>query len=161
MSIEVVGRVEASSILCSSELCRQITCLVSIGESHDELPTGFENVTRRLRLVFADHIEGPGCPTEEHISDIIRLAESLRVSAGKVLVHCEAGVSRSSAAALIMYAYWFGAGQEQQALERVLQQRPVARPNSLMFFIADKLMERGGRLVKAVQVYEERVINSA
>jgi len=68
----------------------------------DELPTGFENVTRRLRLVFADHIEGPGCPTEEHISDIIRLAESLRVCAGKVLVHCEAGVSRSSAAALIM-----------------------------------------------------------
>lgn len=156
ISIEVVSRPEAGDILCSSELCTQITCLVSIGEFHNELPAGFENVARRLRLIFADQIEGPDCPTEDHIRDIIGLAESLRTSAGKVLVHCEAGVSRSSAAALIMYACWFGKGKEQEALECVVQQRPIARPNQLMVSIADKLMGRGGRLVEAVQVYEER-----
>jgi predicted protein tyrosine phosphatase len=156
ISIEVVSRTEAGDMLRCAELCTQITCLVSIGESHNELPMGFENVTQRLRLVFADIIEGPNCPTEDHIRDIIALAESLRSSAGKVLVHCEAGVSRSSATALIMYAYWFGAGREQEALEQVLRQRPIARPNPLMISIADRLMGRGGRLVEVVQVYEER-----
>jgi predicted protein tyrosine phosphatase len=155
ISIEVVSRVEAGDILCSSERCSELTYLVSIGESHDELPIGFENVTRRLRLVFADHINGPDCPTEEDIRDIIGLADSLRTSAGKVLVHCEAGVSRSSATALIMYAYWFGVGREWDALERVIQQRPIARPNPLMVSIADRLMGRGGRLVEVVQSYEE------
>jgi predicted protein tyrosine phosphatase len=156
ISIEVVSRAEAGDILCSSDLCTQITCLLSIGESHNELPKGYENVARRLRLVFADLIEGPDCPTEDHIRDIIGLADSLRNHTGKVLVHCEAGVSRSSATALIMYAYLFGAGREQEALERVLRQRPIARPNPLMISIADRLMGRGGRLVEVVQVYEER-----
>ena len=51
--IEVLSRVEAGDILRSSERCSEVTYLVSIGESHDELPIGFENVARRLRFVFA------------------------------------------------------------------------------------------------------------
>src|SRR6476646_4426505 len=155
--IEVLSRVEAGDILRSSERCSEVTYLVSIGESHDEPPIGFENVPRRLRLIFADHIEGSDCPTEEDIRHIIGLAESLRTSTGKVLIHCEAGVSRSTATALIMYAHWFGVGRELDALARVIQQRPVARPNPLMVSIADKLMGREGRLVEVVQAYEGKI----
>jgi predicted protein tyrosine phosphatase len=54
-----------------------------------------------------------------------------------------------------MYACWFGVGRELDALERVIQQRPIARPNPLMVSIADKLMGREGRLVEVVQSYEE------
>ncbi|MGH8729909.1 MAG: hypothetical protein ACREV9_17510 [Burkholderiales bacterium] len=114
--IEVVGRAEAGDILCSPHACADVTCLVSIGEPHNELPSGFENVAWRLRLLFADHVNGEYGPTEADVRRIIELADSLRSSVGKVLVHCEAGVSRSSAAALIMYAYWFGAGREREAL---------------------------------------------
>lgn len=154
--IEVVSRAAASDILCAQQGCTDVTCLVSIGEPHNELPLGFENVARRLRLTFADHVDGEYGPTEEDVRRIIELAESLRSATGKVLIHCEAGVSRSSAAALIMHAYWLGSGREREALERVLKQRSIARPNRLMVSLADKLLRRGGRLVEVVKSHEER-----
>ena len=55
-----------------------------------------------------------------------------------------------------MYAYWFGAGREREALERVLAQRPMARPNRLMVSLADQLLGRSGRLIEIVKSYEER-----
>lgn len=154
--IEVVSRAEAGDILCSPQGCADVTCIISIGEPHNDLPRGFENVARRLRRTFADHVDGEYGPTEDDVRSIIELAESLRSSAGKVLIHCEAGVSRSSAAALIMYAYWFGAGREREALERVLAQRPMARPNRLMVSLADQLLGRSGCLIEIVKSYEER-----
>jgi predicted protein tyrosine phosphatase len=151
LTIEVASRPEAGDILVSPQRCAQITCLVSIGDSHDKLPAGYENVARKLRLLVADVVTELGA-TEEDILRIIRLAEGLRSDTGRVLIHCEAGVSRSSAAALIMYAYWLGPGREQEAMERVLSQRPLAIPNRRMIQLADRLLDRGGRLVEALAV---------
>jgi predicted protein tyrosine phosphatase len=124
---------------------------VSIGDSHDELPAGYDNVPRKLRLLIADVVSELGA-TEEDILQIVRLAEDLRSDTGRVLIHCEAGVSRSSAAALIMYAYWLGPGREREAMARVLSQRPVASPNRRMIELADRLLDRGGRLVDVLAV---------
>jgi predicted protein tyrosine phosphatase len=154
--IEVASRFEASDLLSSPERCAGFICLVSIGEAHDELPRGYDNVPRRLRLHFADHSEGPYGPTEEDVRRIIGLAGSLRASRGTVLVHCEAGISRSSAAALVLYACWLGPGKEREALQRVLAQRPVAWPNRLMVAHADRLLGRDGRLLEVVSRYWER-----
>ena len=151
LTIEVASRPEAGDILVSHHRCAEITCLVSIGDSHDELPAGYDNVARKLRLLVADVVTEFGA-TEDDIRRIIRLAEDLRSDTGRVLIHCEAGVSRSSAAALIMYAYWLGPGREQEAMERVLSQRPVANPNRRMVELADRLLDRGGRLVGALAV---------
>jgi len=151
LTIEVASRPEAGDILVSHHRCAEITCLVSIGDSHDELPAGYDNVASKLRLLVADVVTEFGA-TEDDIRRIIRLAEDLRSDTGRVLIHCEAGVSRSSAAALIMYAYWLGPGREQEAMERVLSQRPVANPNRRMVELADRLLDRGGRLVGALAV---------
>jgi predicted protein tyrosine phosphatase len=149
--IEVASRLEAGDILSSPASCAQITCLVSIGEREDALPDGFDRVERKLRLQFADVNTELG-PSEEDVRQIILLAESLRSSCtGKVLVHCEAGVSRSSAAALIMYAYWLGPGRESEAMERVLAQRPIANPNRRMVEFADRLLGREGNLIEAIR----------
>jgi predicted protein tyrosine phosphatase len=147
--IEVASRLEAGDILSSPASCAQITCLVSIGEREDALPEGFDRVERKLRLHFADVISELG-PSEEDVRQIILLAENLRSCKGKVLVHCEAGVSRSTAAALIMYAYWLGPGRESEAMERVLAQRPIAIPNRRMVEIADRLLGREGDLIEAI-----------
>ena len=149
LTIEVASRPEASDVLVSPQRCAEITCLVSIGDSQDELPLGFDNVRRRLRLLVADVVTELGA-TEEDIRRIIQLAEALRCDTGRVLIHCEAGVSRSSAAALIMYACWLGPGREQEAMDRVLSQRPIAMPNRRMVELADRLLERGGQLVNAL-----------
>jgi predicted protein tyrosine phosphatase len=151
LTIDVASRREAGDILVSPQRCAQITCLVSIGDSHDELPAGYDNVPHKLRLLVADVVTELGA-TEEDILRIIRLADRLRSETGRVLIHCEAGVSRSSAAALIMYACWFGPGREQEAMERVVSQRPSAIPNRRMIELADRLLNRGGRLVDALAV---------
>ena len=53
-------------------------------------------------------------------TDLFSLADNLRPVGGKVLIHCGAGISRSAAAAMIIYACWLGPGREQEAMEKVL-----------------------------------------
>ena len=145
LTIEVASRIEAGDIL-SSPQCADVICLVSIGDGNDELPLGYYNVARKVRLLIADVVTEFGA-TEEDVQEIIKLAEDLSTCTGRVLIHCEAGVSRSTAAALIMYACWLGPGREREAMHRVLKQRPIAFPNRRMVELADKLLDRGGRLV--------------
>jgi predicted protein tyrosine phosphatase len=145
-TIEVMSRYEASDILCSPDRCADVMYLVSIGDVQDALPLGYHNVDRKLRLLVADVITELGA-TEQDIQQIITLAQELQSVSGRVLIHCEAGVSRSSAAALIMYACWFGPGQEDEAMVRVLDQRPIAMPNRRMVELADRLLDRKGSLV--------------
>jgi predicted protein tyrosine phosphatase len=148
IKIAVVSRVEAGEILCAPDLCAEITYLVSIGDANDSLPRGYENVDHKLRLLIADVVTEEGA-TEEDVQRIIQLAEQLRSLNGKVLIHCEAGVSRSTAAALIIYACWLGRGREHEAMERVIARRPIAIPNRRMVKLADGLLQLGGRLVQA------------
>jgi predicted protein tyrosine phosphatase len=149
LTIEVASRYEAGDILSSPERCAEVMYLISIGDVQDALPLGYDNANRKLRLLVADVVTELGA-TEQDIRQIISLAEELRASAGRVLIHCEAGVSRSSAAALIMYACWLGPGREREAMMRVLAQRPIAVPNRRMVELADKLLDRRGRLVEVL-----------
>jgi predicted protein tyrosine phosphatase len=145
-TIEVASRWEAGEILCSPQRRNEILFLLSIGDVQDDLPAGYDHVNRKLRLLVADVVSEFGA-TDQDISQIISLARELRSAAGRVLIHCEAGISRSSAAALIMYACWFGPGREREAIMRVLEQRPIAIPNRRMVEIADRLLDRKGCLL--------------
>jgi predicted protein tyrosine phosphatase len=148
IKIEVVSRLEAGQILCSPGRCAEITYLVSIGDPYDPLPEGYENAERKLRLLIADVVTEEGA-TEEDIRRIIELAEQLRSESGTLLIHCEAGVSRSTATALIIHAYWLGQGREDEAMQRVIAQRPYAIPNRRMVALADKVLALDGRLLLA------------
>jgi predicted protein tyrosine phosphatase len=148
IKIEVVSRVEAGEILCSPDLCEEITYLVSIGDATDSLPLGYENVDHKLRLLIADVVTEEGA-TEEDVQHIIHLAEQLQSYHNKVLIHCEAGISQSTATALIIYACWLGPGHEREAMERVIAQRPYAIPNRRMVKLADSLLQLEGRLLQA------------
>jgi predicted protein tyrosine phosphatase len=150
ITIEVASRSEASSILSSPHQCAEVSFLVSIGAPEDELPVGYSHVSRKLRLLFGDTQTAEDGATESDVRCLIGLAKELNGSAGKVLIHCEAGVSRSSAAALILYTCLLGQGSEREAMERMLRQRPIARPNRRMVEIADNLLGRGGRLIRVL-----------
>ena len=148
--VQVASRSEASDILSCPDRLAEVTWLISIGAANDELPTGYDRITRKVRLLFGDTLDEESGATEADILSLMRLAQTLRSSKGKVLIHCEAGVSRSSAAALILYACWLGPGLEGEAMRRVLAQRPIAIPNRRMVALADHLLKREGHLLQVI-----------
>ena len=148
--IEVASRSEAGDILGSQDRCAEVTFLISIGAPEDQLPIGYHNISSKVRLLFGDTLDAETGATEVDVRTLIELAQKLRLSKGKVLIHCEAGVSRSTAAALILYACWLGPGREGEAMRRVLSQRPIAIPNRRMVELADHLLKLSGRLLAAL-----------
>lgn len=147
--VEVWSREEAGEILSSPQKREDVCFLVSIGDPHDRPPAGYAKVRDKLRLLFAD-TNGDDGPDESHVEQIIATAESLRERSGRVLVHCAAGISRSSAAAVILQTALLGPGSEEEVVRRVLEQRPIARPNRRMIAFADTLLGREGKLIEAV-----------
>lgn len=68
---------------------------------------------------------------------------------GKLLIHCHAGVCRSTALGLAIIADRLGAGMEPLAVDTLLASNPDAVPNSIMIALADGVLGRGGRLIEA------------
>lgn len=151
VTVEVLSREEAGLVLSSPSKRKGVCFLVSIGEPENRRPSGYGNVRDKLRLLFADSGDDRGASQ----SDVERLIEAARQLSrrrvGRVVAHCEAGISRSSAAAVIIYTVLLGPGKEREAVARVLEQRPIARPNRRMMAIADRLLERNGALVTALE----------
>ncbi len=105
---------------------------------------------RHLSLTFHDipeHRPGlisPGIATVQTILDFGRQAR-----AHPLLVHCWAGISRSSAAAYAL-ACDRNPGLEREIALDLRARAPFATPNRLMVALADDLLGRQGRMVDAI-----------
>jgi predicted protein tyrosine phosphatase len=119
--------------------------ILSIAEPgyRNPTPVGIDS-DRHHHLHFDDIVEAmPGylAPSEQHVARIIDLAAKL-TETDRILVHCQAGISRSSAAALIILATR-NPGQEPDVTRRLREKGPWFVPNRLMVDIADRLIGRG------------------
>lgn len=108
----------------------------------------------RLELRFHDVIdEGPGWipPKEEHVRRILELGRHVvaEPGTGHLLVHCHAGVSRSTAALTMILAQADPARAAADAMAAVAAIRPQAWPNLRMIEMADRLLARRGELIAA------------
>lgn len=70
---------------------------------------------------------------------------------GDVIIHCAAGVARSTALALGALSLLYPHENEAALVQKLLEIRPIAAPNILVVGFVDELTGRGGRLLKAVQ----------
>jgi predicted protein tyrosine phosphatase len=112
----------------------------------------------RTVLRFHDAIQAvPGIvlPDEAHVETILEFGRSLRDSIRRgheplVLIHCIAGVSRSTAAAAILLAQLNPEQAEDAIFAQVATIRPKAWPNSRLIGIADNLLVRQGRFNTAL-----------
>ena len=106
---------------------------------------------RHLKLYFHDIAERrPGLiePKGEMIKAILDFGHAW-TSARPMLIHCWAGISRSSAAAFLM-ACQRNNGYEHDVASELRRLAPFTTPNRLMVALADDLLGRGGRMVEAV-----------
>jgi len=144
---------EASQLL-TSETGEAIAHIISIGEPGSTPPAGYTQVPHRLRLEFDDIVVFV-LPTSEHIRQVIDFVPIISQEGGDVLIHCQAGISRSAAIALTIYAILLGAGQEEEALSLVLKNRPQAVPNIWIAQLADEALGRNGKLAQVAQMHED------
>ncbi len=116
---------------------------------------------RRATVYFHDAIEpAPDIvlPRVADIEGILAFGRDMGDDLGHLLIHCHAGISRSTAAMLMILAQAFAHEDEGAIVDRLVRTRPQAWPNSLMIRFADELLGRGGRLTAAVsEVYARRL----
>jgi predicted protein tyrosine phosphatase len=139
---------------------RAVTHVLSILDPSWPEITGFKDYDthRRTTLRFHDMIDpGPGVilPTKDHVRAILTFGDEIAAEAGStaarhVLVHCHAGISRSTAAMVSLLAQTAPSEDEDRLFARLREIRPQAWPNSLMIGFADDLLGRQGRLVAAL-----------
>jgi predicted protein tyrosine phosphatase len=106
-----------------------------------------------LRLRIDDISEpmlGHVTPAEAHIGEIIDFATAWG-GGGPMVIHCWAGISRSTAAALISLCTLNPDVPEHAIVRRLREASPTASPNALMIRLGDAALGRGGRLVDAVR----------
>lgn len=109
----------------------------------------------RLEMRFHDVIEDephrPG-PQVEHVERLLAFGRDLLAEPpadAHLLVHCWAGVSRSTAAMTLLLAQARPDRSAAEALAQVVKIRPVAWPNLRMIEIGDRMLGRNGDLVRA------------
>ncbi|HEY9652931.1 MAG TPA: dual specificity protein phosphatase family protein [Coleofasciculaceae cyanobacterium] len=158
--IFITSCAEASKHLLCTTRGSLIKHLISIGSPGDNPPEGYTQVPHRLRLEF-DDIAAPDddpeyvLPTSEDIHKVIDFVPLISQDRGNVLIHCQAGISRSSAVALTVCAVLLGAGKEEEALAYVLKARPLAMPNKWIVELADEALGREGKLLEVVQCFHD------
>ena len=64
------------------------------------------------------------------------------------MIHCHAGISRSSGIALAIIAKGLGPGKEKQAFKELEKINPNCQPNALLVWFVDDILEREGSLFK-------------
>jgi predicted protein tyrosine phosphatase len=114
---------------------------------------------RHLCLEFHDveeEIEGYRAPTRDHVERLLGFAQSWS-PASTLLVHCHAGVSRSSATALLMASQRLP-GQELAIARCMREAGPWFKPNMFLIATADDLLQLGGRLVAAARSMREPTV---
>ena len=87
-------------------------------------------------------------PQMSHIKRALDFAD--KIEDGSLLVHCHAGISRSSAIALAVIAKRLGSGKEEEAIKTLEDINPNCRPNNSMVEMTDELLERDGKLYDKV-----------
>jgi predicted protein tyrosine phosphatase len=110
----------------------------------------------KLELRFHDVIEardaGTVAPQPEHVADILSFGRQFSAQQEQdthLLVHCHAGVSRSTAAMTLILAQAVPEVPADRILREVLRIRPQAWPNLRMLEFGDAMLVRRGELVAA------------
>ena len=124
-----------------------------------ETPAGID-AARHLKLglndvTATDLAEDP--PAAAHVDKIIAFGRGWDAKA-PMLVHCWAGVSRSTAAAYIILCDRFGPFRENEIARALRTRAPHAYPNQLMVELADNALGRNGRMSQAAEAIGRGVI---
>lgn len=94
-------------------------------------------------------IEGYVPPCEEHVEQLISFVTGWDRKT-PLVVHCFAGISRSTAGAFIT-ACALNPKRDERGIARLIREAsPTAQPNIRLVSLADEILGRNGRMVRAI-----------
>lgn len=106
-----------------------------------------------LRLAMNDIVDPmPGMvpPNDDHVAQLIEFTDGWE-SEAPMVIHCWAGISRSTAAAFVALCHLNPDVNEMIIAARLRSASPTAYPNRRIVALADQALGRDGRMVDAVQ----------
>lgn len=116
-----------------------------------DCPRGFRP-DRHLKIAVDDVWEpqtGKILPAEDIVEDVLAFGKTW-TGKSPMLVHCWAGVSRSTATAFILACQRLPEIEEAKIAEALRKASASATPNPLLVRLADDIMGRKGKMVDAV-----------
>lgn len=149
-AVHVCPLSEVPRLVADVKACRLVSLLQA--EIPVETPHGI-TASRHLRLEvhdIAEPILDHVAPDKAHVRKLVRFAESWG-GEGDMVVHCWAGISRSTAAAFTALCLVNPDVPELVIARALRAASPTAQPNRLIVQLADDIMGRKGRMLCAVE----------
>ena len=129
----------------------RVISLLDPDRTFPELGDGYSG--RHLRLRFHDiTLPAPDrvMPATEHIQEFLGFLDAWDET-DVLLIHCRAGISRSTAAAYIAACYLHPDRNEHEIALELRRASPLARPNGTLVRLADEVMGRDNRMIRAIE----------
>lgn len=107
---------------------------------------------KHLRLGFNDIVEpafGMTPPSATHVRSLIEFAKVWNHD-GPLVIHCLAGISRSTASAFIVMCTLNPDCSEETIATLLRDASPTAAPNQRLIQLADEALGREGRMIHAI-----------
>jgi predicted protein tyrosine phosphatase len=129
---------------------KRVVSLLDPGSAFPELGPSY--MGRHLRLQFHDvnfPLESQVPPETTHVDHLLHFLNRWD-PADTLLIHCRAGISRSTATAFIAACFHNPNADEREIAAGLRRAAPLARPNETLIRLADRAMERSGRMSEAI-----------
>jgi predicted protein tyrosine phosphatase len=130
---------------------RRLITLISNG-THVDRPRAIAP-EHHLYIAMSDIIApeiGQIVPGKRHVRALLEFVREWD-RAEPLLIHCYAGVSRSTAAAFIAACALTPSRSEAEFAAAIRAASPTATPNARLVAIGDSILERNGRMIAAVE----------
>ncbi len=98
---------------------------------------------------IAEEIEGLVAPEAGHMHELLDFVQSWPREA-PLVIHCYAGISRSTAAAYATLCALLPERSEHELALRLRHASPTATPNPRIVALADQALRREGRMITAI-----------
>jgi len=98
---------------------------------------------------ITEHMDGFLAPNDSHIEQVLNFVRGWDRSA-PLVVHCYAGISRSTASAFAAACMLNPHRDEISIARQIRAASPIASPNRLIVTLADKALGREGRMLRAL-----------
>jgi predicted protein tyrosine phosphatase len=99
---------------------------------------------------ITEPMEGYVAPSELHVDQMLNFVRGWDRKA-PLVIHCYAGISRSTASAFAAACMLNPHRDEMEIAGKIRAASPIASPNRLMVSLADKALGREGRMVRALE----------